>query len=218
MLDKLRAAPLKSDKLPCCSSAFEPHAVFLFICPSFLDHSSLSFSLSFISSLELIAKSPSNSPRPFRGCVLVQQQSQSRRACVVTPLPYRHNTACSIFPPKTVPKQAPPGWKRGRSPWKEKKYILTKTSWDNNHINNSPPGPPACQNQTEKAWKYKKKIQPCVPNLTAAQPNRHRKPILFYKLAFKFNPQVKSKSKIRRPWLGGVYRGLHGPEDGNKWK
>lgn len=65
-------------------------------------------------------------PHPFRGCVLVRwrkkeekkkpQQSQSRRASVVTRLPYRHNPACCLS--TECPQTSSARFKRGGHPEK----------------------------------------------------------------------------------------------------
>lgn len=79
---------LKEIKLPCCSS----------ICFYLLSH-------------PISLLTAAHRHHRFGACVLVRQkkevgekkepkQSQTRQACVATPPPYRHNTACSLFPTK----------------------------------------------------------------------------------------------------------------------
>lgn len=51
------------------------------------------------------------------------QQSQSQQACVVTPPPYRHNTACSLFSAE-CPQTSSARFKRGGHP--EKKIHFNK--------------------------------------------------------------------------------------------
>lgn len=82
-----------------------------------------------------------------------KKQSQSWQTCVVTPLPYRHNTARCLFH-RTSPNEL--SWlQKGGSPWKNN--ILTKTlsSLDKNHINISPPRPQPARTWDRK-YKYNK--------------------------------------------------------------
>lgn len=94
---------------------------------------------------------------------------------------------------------------KARSPWK-KKVILTKTlpSRDNNHINSAPPGSTACQKKWE-IWTNKKTHPPATSSTKTTTASQFSYEV---KIAFKFNPQVESESKMRRLWRGSVDRYL----------
>lgn len=130
--DRHSVAPpawLKSNKLPCCSSAFEPHAVFLLSALlSLITHLASLLHLSLLSGAH---RQGSITPRPSRGCVLAYQRKKWEEKKQSNNLNHGRHVLWHLYPTDTTQHEAffhrmSPNKlcqvQKARSPWKNNTF------------------------------------------------------------------------------------------------